>query len=242
MNKKNNNAISFNDKQLSSYTIKIQTFSNNEITSLALPENKDLIPGQYEGGLKIWECSLDLCNFLPEQFNSNSNISNMHILELGCGHGFPGLYFLLKGASVVFQDFNPEVLSKVTRDYIQQLDKEYNLKLENKAEFIDGDWSQFSSKLSNTKYKDTKFDLIISAETLYNINNYDKIYTIIKENMNSSTGKCYFATKKFYFGVGGSSRDFIDYIESKKEFCIKRIKEYDDGFSNIRHILEINSI
>lgn len=84
----------------------------------------DLIPGVYEGGLKVWECSLDLCRHLAEeivrleQTADATNIGDIgdivddddhpsekndvyHALsktgktmELGCGHGLPACLVL----------------------------------------------------------------------------------------------------------------------------------------------------
>ena len=48
-----------------------------------------------------------------------------------------------------------------------------------------------------------------------------------------------FSTKKFYYGVGGSSSEFIYFLESKNCFEINKINEINDGISNIRLILEI---
>lgn len=57
-----------------------------------LDETSDLISGVYEGGLKVWECSIDLCHYLSEHVLSHDvihPISSLHrggsILELGCG-------------------------------------------------------------------------------------------------------------------------------------------------------------
>ncbi len=57
-----------------------------------LDETSDLISGVYEGGLKVWECSIDLCHYLSEHVLSHdviNPISSLHrggsILELGCG-------------------------------------------------------------------------------------------------------------------------------------------------------------
>lgn len=36
------------------------------------------------------------------------------MLELGCGHGLPGVLCLLAGAEVHFQDYNAEVLAQLT--------------------------------------------------------------------------------------------------------------------------------
>ena len=70
----------------------------------------DLIPGVYEGGLKVWECSLDLCRHLAHEIfrlqssaegdctsidgSANNDVRHAlsrtgKTLELGCGHGLP---------------------------------------------------------------------------------------------------------------------------------------------------------
>ena len=49
----------------------------------------DLLPGQYEGGLKIWECSEDLVRFLSQ--TRVQSLQGKRVLELGCGAGLPGL-------------------------------------------------------------------------------------------------------------------------------------------------------
>ena len=64
--KKKTRTITFEDEKLKNIEIDVLQFKNSEIPSLNLPNNEDLIPGSYEGGIKIWECSLDLCNFLPK--------------------------------------------------------------------------------------------------------------------------------------------------------------------------------
>jgi hypothetical protein len=82
----------------------------------------DLIPGIYEGGLKVWECSLDLCRHLAEEMlrleqqnhgedaaadahDDNDRLSTNNdvyhalsrtgkTMELGCGHGLPACLVL----------------------------------------------------------------------------------------------------------------------------------------------------
>ncbi|KAH6558972.1 hypothetical protein KP509_1Z035100 [Ceratopteris richardii] len=78
--------------------------------------NSDLVPGKYEGGLKLWECAIDLINTLQgEVKDGRLSFRGKRVLELGCGHGLPGIYACIKGASVVhFQDFNIEVLRSLT--------------------------------------------------------------------------------------------------------------------------------
>ncbi|KAL3920279.1 MAG: hypothetical protein SGILL_003341, partial [Bacillariaceae sp.] len=92
----------------------------------------DLVPGVYEGGLKVWECSLDLCKYLHDNKNAIDKQGGGHILELGCGHGLPACWVLkmaIKAAQrqqsgddndndcncyVTFSDYNEFVLNDVT--------------------------------------------------------------------------------------------------------------------------------
>lgn len=73
----------------------------------------DLVPGVYEGGGVIWECSIDLCRYLSD----HSIVLQGHVLELGCGHGLPGCWVLQQArkradetTKVLFCDFNEFVL------------------------------------------------------------------------------------------------------------------------------------
>ncbi|KAF9517810.1 hypothetical protein BS47DRAFT_1371242 [Hydnum rufescens UP504] len=58
----------------------------------------DLVPGVYEGGLKTWECSIDLAAYLASLTSRPSChpqwIRGKHVLEVGCGTAIPTLYLL----------------------------------------------------------------------------------------------------------------------------------------------------
>ncbi|KAH9561586.1 hypothetical protein CY35_05G029600 [Sphagnum magellanicum] len=85
-------------------------------TNLFEIANTDLVPGKYEGGLKLWECTIDLVETLNGEIKDGQlSFEGKHVLELGCGHGLPGILACIKGASSVhFQDFNAEVLRNLT--------------------------------------------------------------------------------------------------------------------------------
>lgn len=54
----------------------------------------DLQTGVYEGGFKLWECSLDLVRFVERLPGFTMP---RRVLELGCGHGLPGIHALQQG-------------------------------------------------------------------------------------------------------------------------------------------------
>ena len=217
------------DKSLSNISLNYIHFNNSIIKSTNVPENTDLISGKYEGGIKIWECDEDLLEFLPSVYNNDWK--DKIILDMGCGHGIPGIYLLLKGIKeICFQDFNKEVLEQITSNYITQLKSDYGIDFENKINYVYGDWEDF-------KYN-KKFNIIISGDTLYNNENYEKIYNLLKNYLNKD-GIAYFASKRFYYGVGGSSSEFKQFIIDRNEFEISQIKQIKDGINNIRVILKI---
>ncbi|KAJ3571275.1 hypothetical protein NP233_g3854 [Leucocoprinus birnbaumii] len=87
----------------------------------------DLVPRVYEGGLKTWECSIDLVEYLDSTHGVEGFLGK-HILELGCGTAVPSLYILhhifsspppsevsqLPETVIYLQDYNDSVLELVT--------------------------------------------------------------------------------------------------------------------------------
>ncbi|KAH8116177.1 hypothetical protein DFH11DRAFT_1876698 [Phellopilus nigrolimitatus] len=105
--------------------------SANALTFVDNPS--DLVPGVYEGGLKTWECSLDLVDYLasvnPENEIGGTGAAKWmrgkRVLEIGCGTGVPSLYLLHElfsqvpmkddpSTEIVLQDYNDLVLRLVT--------------------------------------------------------------------------------------------------------------------------------
>ncbi|KAJ2547575.1 hypothetical protein EV175_005164, partial [Coemansia sp. RSA 1933] len=77
----------------------------------------DVIKGVYEGGLKTWECSIDLLNYVVDHAEElSANFSDARVLEIGCGTALPSLHILktIPGAKVTMQDYNRDVLELVT--------------------------------------------------------------------------------------------------------------------------------
>lgn len=78
--------------------------------------------------------------------------------------------------------------------------------------FYSGDWLNYIEMKD-----DTKFDYILSSETIYNPDNYEKFLETIKRKL-SPNGTCFVAAKIYYFGVGGGSREFHQYLNSDGTF------------------------
>ncbi|KAL0959360.1 hypothetical protein HGRIS_014614 [Hohenbuehelia grisea] len=82
-----------------------KSISSHDETSEALrflDAPSDLVPGVYEGGLKTWECALDLADYLDSQravssdLHAEGSLSSpwSRVLEIGCGTGIPSIYLL----------------------------------------------------------------------------------------------------------------------------------------------------
>lgn len=75
---------------------------------------------------------------------------------------------------------------------------------------------------------DLKFDYILSSETIYNKENYQKLYEVLKELM-KETGTAFVAAKSYYFGVGGSTLEFRKFVEKEDVFESKICWETSEG-------------
>uniref|UniRef100_A0A915JXA9 protein-histidine N-methyltransferase n=1 Tax=Romanomermis culicivorax TaxID=13658 RepID=A0A915JXA9_ROMCU len=169
----------------------------------ALLKTSDLLPGEYEGGLKIWECSIDLGRYIS-RLDSKVKLANKNVVELGCGAGIPGLASLLSNANrVVFQDYNKEVLDLWTRPNVELMRKV------GKCSFYACDWENISQVISE------KFDIILSSETIYCPSSYEKLFKAISTLLKQD-GIALVAAKSYYFGVGGSVSGFSDYVKNEK--------------------------
>ncbi|GAB1600595.1 histidine protein methyltransferase 1 homolog [Argonauta hians] len=196
----------------------------SEMTPLteALCHQTDLIPNKYEGGLQIWECCLDLCKYLAPK-----SVSGLTVAELGCGAGLPGLCALKKGASaVLLQDFNSEVLSKLTLPNIllNCFEKRQQCHL------FHGDWGSLPQAVHHSTVSPHKFDIIVTAETIYNTSNYQKLIDVF-DALLTDNGYIVIAAKAYYFGVGGGTRQFEESLLQDGRFSSTVSWTTSDGLS-----------
>ncbi|XP_009625430.1 uncharacterized protein LOC107783878 [Nicotiana tabacum] len=228
--------------------------STKEVFGLS---NSDLVPGKYEGGLKLWEGSLDLVKTLNSEMQSGQlSLTGKRVLELGCGHGLPGIFACLKGARAVhFHDFNAEVLQCLTIPNVNANIQQNLLATDNdsaEVRFFASDWSEAhlilphvladegGTKSCKTVDKAAGYDIILMAETVYSVSTLPTLYKLIKKCLHSPHGIVYLAAKKHYFGVGGGSRRFISIVEKDGILAASLVAEVTDGSSNVREIWKLH--
>ncbi|KAG1815055.1 uncharacterized protein BJ212DRAFT_1359164 [Suillus subaureus] len=194
----------------------------------------DLVPLVYEGGLKTWECSLDLASYL-DGISSQFDVSGKRVLEIGCGTSIPSLYILHRIFSsspsqnqthIHLQDYNASVLELVTipniiltwysplelniseglKDAFHQSLMTYGLHLR----FFSGSWDTFDLRTSGGSY-----NLVLTSETIYRMESLPSLATIMRGACNAEGPKdvydylCLVAAKVLYFGVGGGVEEFV---------------------------------
>ncbi len=200
----------------------------------------DLIPGVYEGGDVVWECSLDLCRYLHDQQVDLQG----SVLELGCGHGLPGCYVLRQAKKagndstfVCFTDFNEFVLDatmsnialnimslNAEKDTQQEETEELSRWLAKHAPLGSGDWNALSQLLDDAISGDVTsfpeglpidgyFDCILAAETTYSTTAAMDTARFITKHLKKGSGVAYIATKRYYFGIGGGSVAFREGLQ-----------------------------
>ncbi|NXO73449.1 MET18 methyltransferase, partial [Phainopepla nitens] len=230
------------------------------IVSKSVSSHSDLIPGVYEGGLKIWECTFDLMDYLSE---AEIEFTNKTVLDLGCGAGLLGIVALRGGAAGVhFQDYNSTVIDEITLPNVvancvgegrrmgngkdRKASKPPSKRprkaegspdvLLNRCRFFSGEWSRVSQLLLNNNEPCSKYNIILTSETIYNPDYYSALHDTLAQLLDRN-GCVYLASKVHYFGVGGGIYLFEKFIEEKNVFRTSMVKTIDQGLQ--RCIMEI---
>lgn len=181
-------------------------------------------------------------------------LTNRTIMDLGCGSGLLGCYALLsKPLHVIYHDHNPQVLHDVTAANIA-----INLPIlpytkdtvQNTCTFVSGSWEKLRDTLLLLPSSSTEtaaktliphsIDVLLSSETLYRTDSYPILCDLLNILLKPGTGRAYFATKRYYYGIGGGSVPFMKMIETKyPKLHIQCIHTIEDGKSMVREILEV---
>jgi SAM-dependent methyltransferase len=128
-------------------------------------------------------------------------LAGASVLELGCGHGMPGVVAALAGAAdVTFQDFNAEVLHALTAPCVAA-----NLARARQAaagappapsprlRFFSGDWGALPPLLPAASY-----DVVLSADTIYCTASQPRLLAAISAALRPG-GCALVAAKNYYF-------------------------------------------
>lgn len=120
----------------------------------------------------------------------------------------------------------PNILLNIEED-----DREEQIK---KCKFYSGDWGSFDTLLEESD----NFDVILTAETIYNEKNYNKLLSLIRKRLNKN-GIVLVGAKTYYFGVGGGTRQFENIL---KNFDLKSDVVWKTNIGIQREILKINKL
>ena len=249
----------------------------------------DVVKGTYEGGFKLWECSVDLTAYLlehgvkrggtnrtvkerdvarggttgggvetaetgqkrrrsdgeeakdaPDGRSSEGTLAGCSVLELGCGHGLPGIAAAFLGAgSVIFADYNPEVLQTLTAPNVLANVPDEDAEREgprhaSRFRYLGGDWGDLHDFI-----EPESVDLVLAAETIYSPAQYPRHVAVLKHCMKPPNGEALIAAKSYYFGVGGGTSLFTAAVEKDGTFEVDTVASFSDGASNVREILRV---
>ena len=200
--------------------------AGGERFDLAVADESQVVEaGVYEGGRELWECAIDLVEWLAAHRRPSGTV-----LELGCGRGLPGLWCLKRGAQqVVFSDYDADVLERYTRRDAARVGGQ--------CYFYAGDWRGLPAALSGDGFEE-KFDLILSAETAYREDTTRSLVECIARTL-SATGEAVVATKRYYFGCGGGVAALENEIGRIDRLCCEVVWSAEDGRSNVRDIVRV---
>jgi protein-histidine N-methyltransferase len=219
----------------------------------------------YEGGLKSWECSIDLATYLSDTITDIPSKT----LELGCGSALPSLMLFRKmleekkGGMLVLADYNLDVLKLVTlpnlilvwgvyKGLIQGEEKgdfdahelfsaetfEGELKeIGIEVVFMEGAWGGDMNQLLGETVEGGKFDLVLGSETIYEPETAGRFTDVVLEAL-VENGKALIAAKKIYFGVGGGVDDFVKDVEGRGSYSCQMVRDFKSAGVN-REIVEV---
>jgi len=187
---------------------------------------EDVKSGVYEGGSVLWECSIDLINYLKD---TKIQYNHSKVLDLGCGQGTVGIYALkeCEAAHVHFTDYNEEVIERNLMDSVFIND----IEMIEKMSASSGDWSKL-------ELKGEKYDLILTSETIYNVDYYPRLVELLERAL-AQNGIILLAAKSHYFGCGGSVVGFTKYLENDEKFDIEEVWKSKSNDALERSILRI---
>nr|CCD15794.1 unnamed protein product [Trypanosoma congolense IL3000] len=205
-----------------------------ELTVVGGREYRDIVPGKYYGGLKVWSCAPYLMEYMFDNRDmfrglfrgtgeavcdgTQGSVGNAFrypiVIELGCGQGLPGVAALLIGARhVLFQDYNDEVLELCVKPNIGVNLRRHMEAAEACAE--DDDMCPTIVQLVSGDWGDMHWDgvaggsvAILGSDVTFDEEACRKLAQLLQRLLSSSSGMAWIASKQYYFGTSGGVLEF----------------------------------
>lgn len=97
---------------------------------------------------------------------------------------------------------------------------------------LPGDWSTITGS----------YDLILTSETTYNETAIRSLVDLIARTLSRAPhSRALVCSKRYYFGVGGGTDDFLDAVAAHAPLCARTVASTKDN-SVVRDIIEIEYV
>jgi len=205
-----------------------------------------------KSGQVAWECSHDLSACIQRELVREGGIASgivekngsaVSILELGCGKGLPSLAFLCSldrigysgSVYVLFQDKDASTIESVTKPHIESVLKGLSTSFRDRVRvtYVACTWESLDIESESQ-------DVVLSSECIYRSDLFLSHASVLSRAM-APDGVALIAGKRYYFGCGGGTIEFSDFLSrSHPEWKVDLVETFEDGLSNTREILSVS--
>lgn len=167
---------------------------------------------------------------------------SISIAELGCGRALPSISLLsvldlvgFRGRiNLMLQDLGADTIDSVTRPSVEEgitrLSPDFRSRVF--IEFVAGAWADMEI-LPNS------FHIVLSSECIYREDLFDS-HASIMNRMLAIDGVAILAAKRYYFGCGGGTIEFSEYLNKQfSDLQVDLESTFENGMSNTREIIGI---
>ncbi|CCW67765.1 unnamed protein product [Phytomonas sp. Hart1] len=228
-------------------------------------ELRDIIPGRYYGGLKVWSCAPDLARYVVSLGALWHNaarvfgreVSSLVFAEVGCGQALPAMAAIAIGArTLILQDYNKEVLERCVKSNLGATitgnaqfcplfyEKESVAVKEVRVQLAHGDWAKlgWSDPFGNGTKADNACvagcDVVLGSDVTFDHDSCWKLSQLLQRWLRPITGVAFIATKMYYFGTNGGSLEF-EQCASRFGLTTEKVANMDEEGGMRRVILKV---
>lgn len=217
---------------------------------------RDIIPGRYYGGLKVWSCAPDLASYMvAHETEWRPLLSHATVVaEIGCGQAIPGLTALCLGAPrVIFQDYNREVLERCVKPNVAATVRaaveggQLALEDDRAVQLVEGDWVDLGWSGPTTKISDDAggavtgqaagCDVVLGSDVTFDEEACEKLAILLQRWLRPG-GVAYIASKVYYFGTNGGSLEFAN-CAARRGLCTEEVQRVEESGGMWRVILKV---